>query len=72
MSLFKINKVNTFPALRAPFPHIFFSNLFTAFEVKLLTNSDKLSLAKKIATFLSTFFPKLANHEPKDPPDYIV
>ena len=30
--LFKINKVNTFPTLTAPFPLIFLSNLFIALE----------------------------------------
>ena len=68
----EINKVNLFPALTAPFPLIFLSNLFIAFEVKLLTNLDKLSLAKEIATFISDFFPKLANQEPKNPPDSII
>ena len=45
---------------------------FITFEVKLPTNPGKLSLAKGIATFVSAFFPKLANQEPKDPPDWIV
>ena len=50
-----------FSALTAPFPLIFLSNLFVALEVKLLTTSDKLSLVKGIAIFVSAFFPKLAN-----------
>ena len=54
--LFKINKVNTFPALAAPFPLLFLSNLSIAFAAKLLTNPVKLSLAKGIATFASAFF----------------
>ena len=58
-----MNKVNPFPAL------IFLSNLFIAFDVKLLTNPSKLSLAKGIAIFASHFFPKLPNQEPKDPSD---
>ena len=37
ISSFKINKVNPFPALTARFPFIFLSNLFIAFEFKLLT-----------------------------------
>ena len=41
-----MNKVNPFPALIAPFPLIFLSNLFVAFEAKLLTNPGKLSLGK--------------------------
>ena len=45
---FKIGKVNPSPALTAPFPLIFLSNLFIAFEVKLLTNPGKLSFAKGI------------------------
>ena len=69
---FKINKVNLFPALTAPFSLIFLSNLFIAFEVKLLTNPGKLSLAKGIAILVSAFFPKLPNQEPKDPPDWII
>ena len=66
---FKINKVNPFPALTAPFPLIFISNLFIAFEVKLFTNPGKLSLAKGIKTFISAFFPKLSYQETKDPHD---
>ena len=38
MSSFKINKVNPFPALTAPLPLIFLSNLFIALDVKLLAN----------------------------------
>ena len=34
----EINKGNRFPALTAPLPLIFLSNLFIVFEVKLLTN----------------------------------
>ena len=60
-----MNNANPFPALTAPFPLIFLSNLFIAFKVKLLTNPGKLSLAKGIAICLSAFFPKLPNQEPK-------
>ena len=49
ISSFEINKVNPFSAQAALFPLIFFSNLFIAFEVKLLTNPSKLSLGKVIA-----------------------
>ena len=69
ISLFEINEVNLFPVLTTPFPLIFLSHLFILFEVKLLTNPCKLSLAKGIAIFLSAFFPRLPNKEPKDPPD---
>ena len=69
ISSFKINKVNPFPALTATFSFIFLSNLFIAFEFKLLTNPGKLYLAKGIAMFVSAFFPKLPNQELKDPPD---
>ena len=62
---------NDFITVTAPFPLIFLSNLFIAFEVKLLTDQGKLSLAKGIATFVSACFPKLANQEPKDPPDIL-
>ena len=41
---FEINKVNSFPALTTPFPFIFLSNLFIAFEAKLITNPGKLSV----------------------------
>ena len=61
VSLFKVNKENPSPALTASFLLIFLSNLFTTFDVKLLTNLGKLSLAKGIAIFVSDFFLKLAN-----------
>ena len=54
---FEINKVNPFPALSFPFPLIFLSGLFIAFEAKLLTNPGKLSLAKEIVLFVSVLFP---------------
>ena len=38
----------------------------------MFSNPIKLSLAKGIAVFVSTFFPKLANQEPKDPPDWVI
>ena len=69
ISSFELNKVNHFPTPTAPFPLIFLSNSFITFEVKLLTNPGKLSLAKGIATFVISFLPKLANQEPKDPLD---
>ena len=71
ISSFEINKVNLFP-LTAPFPLIFLSNLFIAFESKLLTNAGKLSLAKGLAMFVCVFFLKLLMQEPKDSPDWIV
>ena len=52
----------------APFPLIFLSNLFFTLEVKLLIDPGKLFLAKGIAMFVSAFFPKLPNQEPKDSP----
>ena len=52
---FEINKVNPFSALKAPFPLIFFSNLFIPFEVKFFTNHSKLSLAKGIPIFVTCF-----------------
>ena len=55
VSSFEINKVNSFPTLTAPFALIFLSNLFFAFEGKLLTSPGKLSLVKGIATFVSFF-----------------
>ena len=64
MSSFKVNKVNLFPTLKVPVPLIFLSNLFIVFEVKLLTNPSKLSIAKGRVTFVSAFFLELANQEP--------
>ena len=65
ISSFEINKVNLFAALTAyfPFPLIFLSNSFITFEVRLLTNPDKLSLAKGISIFVTKFFHKLPNQE---------
>ena len=63
---FEINKVNPFPALTAPFPLIFLSKLFISFEAKMLTNPGK-----EIAIFVSAFFSKSPNQEPKDPSDWI-
>ena len=65
LSSFKINKVNPFTA----FPLIFFQIYILYF--KLLTNPGKckLSLPKVIAMFVSAFFLKLPNQEPKNPPD---
>ena len=58
-SSFEMNKVNTFPALTAPF-QLTFSNLFIAFaaefEAILLTNLGKLSLSKWIATLAGAFW----------------
>ena len=71
ISSFEIEKVNPFPALRAPFPLISLLNLYIEFEAKLLTNSGKLSPGKGIAIFVWAFFPKLPNHEPKDALDWI-
>ena len=56
ISLFKINSVNHFPALIAPFPLIFLWNLFITLEVMLPTNAGILSLAKAIAMLVSDFF----------------
>ena len=64
--------MNPFPALTASFPLIFLSNLFIAFDVNLPNNPGKLSLAKGVATFVSTFFPNLSDQEPKDPPVPII
>ena len=69
ISSFEINKVNPFLALTAPFPLIFLLNLFIAFEVKALTNPDKLSPAKRITIFVSAFFPILPYQAPKDQTD---
>ena len=68
ISSFEINQINIFPARTPPFPLIFLSNLFIAFEAKLITNPRKLSLAKGIVTFVSDFFSKLIKEEQRDPP----
>ena len=52
ISSFEINKVTPFSALAAPFPPIFLSNIFVAYEVRLLTYPGKLYLAKGIEIFL--------------------
>ena len=64
-----MNKVNPVPAPTARFPLVFLLNLFIAFEVKLLTNPSKLSLAKGIATCASAYFLISANQELRDPSD---
>ena len=51
-----MNKVNPLPALTAPFPLIFLSNLFIAFEVILLTNRGKSSSAKRLENSLVHFY----------------
>ena len=53
---FETNMVNHFPAITAPFPSIFLSILFIAFEDKLLTNPGNLSLTKETARSDSAFF----------------
>ena len=66
---FEINQVSPFPALAAFFPLIFISDLFIAFEARLLTNPGKLSLAKGIAKSVITFLPKLPNILRRNLPD---
>ena len=56
ISSFEINKVNLIPALADPFPLIFLSKIFIAFEANLLTDPGKLSLAKETVTFVSAIF----------------
>ena len=51
-----MNKANPFPDLAVPFLLLLHSNLSIAFESILLTNSDKISLEKGIATFANAFF----------------
>ena len=70
--LIEINKLNSFPALTALSPLTFLSNLFIAFQAKLLINPNKQSLAKKIAISVNYLFAKLPYPEPKDPPDWII
>ena len=69
---FPIHQLNHFCVLTSTFAFFFLSNLFIAFEVKLLTNPSKLSLDKGIAIFVYAFFPKLPNQELKDPSDWII
>ena len=56
ISSFEIIKLNPFLGLVAPFPLIFLSILLMAFEAKLLTYADKLSLAKGVTRSLVLFF----------------
>ena len=72
MSSFRINKVNPFPVLRAPFPPIFLSNIFIAFEAKVHANPGKLFLAKGIPRSAIAFLPKLPNNYRRNPPDSII
>ena len=72
ISSFEKNKVNHFPALTAPFPQIFLSELFIVFEATLLTNAGKLFPAKVKAGSVRAFLTKLPIQEPKDLPDYWV
>ena len=69
ISSFEINKVNHFHPLTAPFPLIFVSNYFIAFEGNLLASPVKLSLAKGIAKSFITFLPKLPNILGRNPRD---
>ena len=61
--------MNPLPALTAPCPVIFFSNLSNTEEVSLVANSGKTSLAKGTAILVGAFFPKLPNQEAKDSHD---
>ena len=63
------DKIKFFSWCHSFFFTLFFSNLFIAFDVKLITNPVKLSLGKGIAAFVSAFLSKLANEEPKDTSD---
>ena len=68
-SPFKVNEVNSFPALTVLFSLIFLSNLFILFEIILLTNPGKLSLVIGIARSVINFLPKLPRQKPRDPLD---
>ena len=65
ISSFETKKVDRFPALTAPFPLVFHSNLFIESGVKLRTNPDKPPLTKGIAMFVSAFFSKLPEQNQK-------
>ena len=58
-----MNKLNALPALPVFFPLILLPSLSitteVTFEPKLLTNPDKLPLAKGIARSIITFYPTL-------------
>ena len=56
----------------AYFPLIFVSNLFITFEIKLISNWGKLSLAKGIVTLVSASLPKLASQKPKYQSDWVI
>ena len=61
--------MNPFPALTALFPFIFLSNLFIAFEAKLLTDTGKLCLPKEVER--SPFYLKFLTYY-ENPPDWII
>ena len=63
ISSFEINKVNHFHPLTAPFPLIFLSNLFIAFEGNLLTSSGK-GITKSVITFLPKL-PSILGRNPR-------
>ena len=66
---FEIIKVNSFSA---PFPLIVLSNLFILFEAKLLTNLDKLYLAKRTERCVITFLPNLPKILQRPSPYWII
>ena len=55
-------KKKTFLLSQLFFHLFFFSNLFIAFQAKLLTNLGKLSQAEGVARSVITFLPKLPNY----------
>ena len=58
-----MNKVNPYPALTAPLPLIFLSNLFIAFEAKFLTDAGKVSLTKGIYLNYLTYYKEVHQTE---------
>ena len=55
-----MNKLNFFPALTAPHPLNFLSNLSNSDEVALVANLGKTSLAKGTERSIRAFLPKSA------------
>ena len=71
ISSYEMNNVNPFPALTAPYPLVFLSNLFNTGDDPLVANSDKISFAKRTSrpnnAFLSKLLIILPNALPRNP-----
>ena len=64
--------MNHFPALTAPRPLIFLSNVSNIDENALVTNLGKMSLAKGTASFISASLPNIPIALPWNLPDWVI